>query len=144
TQMKGDDIDIAAAFVGLCRALGIPARTIIGLMIPAGMKNGDINGYHSWAEFYLDGVGWVPVDPAEGRRDAGKRAYYFGGVDGDRVAYSIGRDVKLVPPQAGPPLNYWIKAYWEGDQKPMPDPYVEIDFQAVPEIPGKEGEPTSA
>jgi len=137
TQGKGNDIDLASAFVGLCRAAGIPARTYIGIRMPDGFTKGTVSDYHSWAEFYLDGVGWVPVDPGDGRKSPSRRAFYFGGLDERRVAISIGRDVKLIPPQNGQALNYWIKAYWEGDQKPMPDPYVEATFEEVTEMPGK-------
>jgi len=136
-QMKGNDMDMAPAFVGLCRALGIPARTVIGYKIPPGLAQGGLADYNSWAEFYLDGVGWVPTDPSEARKSPSKRAYYFGGLDERRVAISIGRDIMLVPPQADRPLNFWVKPYWEGDQKPMPDPYVETSFIQIDEIPGK-------
>jgi len=129
TQLKGDDMDMASAFVGLCRSIGIPAVTVIGVKIPAGISEGEINNFHGWAEFYLDGVGWVPADPAEGRRNIQRRSYYFGSLDERRMAVSKGRDVTLIPPQQGAKLNFWIKGYWEGDQKPMTDPTVDIYYQ---------------
>jgi tetratricopeptide (TPR) repeat protein len=55
----------AMLFVALCRAAGIPARPIWGLtrVAPGQDKQfGDIAS-HNWAEFYVTGVGWVPVDP---------------------------------------------------------------------------------
>jgi transglutaminase-like putative cysteine protease len=142
SQMKGDDNDIASAFVGLCRSIGIPARSVIGVQLDAARKEGVIADYHSWAEFYLEDVGWVPVDPAEGRSNAARRSYCFGGLDERHVAISYGRDVILVPPQAGPPLNYWVKPYWEGDQKPMPDPSVEMSFTEASDTPPTPAEPT--
>lgn len=136
-EMRGDSVDMAAAFVGLCRAEGIPARTVIGLKIPERMTQGTIYGYHSWAEFHLEGVGWVPVDPAEAQRDASRRAYYFGALDERRLAISVGRDIQLVPPQGGEPLNYFINPYWEGDRQPMPSPWVEVTFEELKEIPNR-------
>jgi tetratricopeptide (TPR) repeat protein len=52
-------------FTALCRAAGIPARPIWGLIrIPPGQDSqfGDIAS-HSWSEIYVAGCGWVPVDP---------------------------------------------------------------------------------
>jgi tetratricopeptide (TPR) repeat protein len=53
------------AFVSLCRAAGVPARPVWGLaMLPPTKETpkGDY-GSHNWAEVYIGGVGWVPVDP---------------------------------------------------------------------------------
>jgi tetratricopeptide (TPR) repeat protein len=55
----------AMLFTALCRAAGVPARPVWGLIrIPTGQdpQFGDITS-HNWAEFYVSGVGWVPVDP---------------------------------------------------------------------------------
>jgi len=55
----------AMLFTALCRAAGVPARPIWGLkrVPPAQDKRfGDITS-HNWAEFYVAGVGWIPVDP---------------------------------------------------------------------------------
>jgi len=136
-NMKGDSMDFAAAFVGLCRAEGIPARCINGLKAPDKIPEGPITVYHGWAEFYLEGIGWVPVDPAEGRRNVARRSYYFGALDENRLAISIGRDIQLVPPQAGRPLNYLINPYWEGDGKVMPTPGIEARFSSLTEIQNK-------
>ncbi len=55
----------SVAFAALCRATGVPARPVWGLEILPPTKSapkGD-HGSHNWAEVYLGGVGWVPVDP---------------------------------------------------------------------------------
>ncbi|MHB1423282.1 MAG: transglutaminase domain-containing protein [Gemmataceae bacterium] len=45
-------------FAGLCRAAGVPARPVWGVLFTG--KNYDS---HNWDEVYIAGVGWVPVDP---------------------------------------------------------------------------------
>jgi hypothetical protein len=44
-------------FAALCRSLGIPARAIGGYQMFEGKP-----GTHFWAEYYLEGYGWVPND----------------------------------------------------------------------------------
>ena len=138
-QMKGTSLDMASAFVALCKAVGIPARSVTGLKIPAGLREGQLTDYHGWAEFYADRIGWVSVDPAEASRNEAKREYYFGSLDERRVAISRGREIILAPPQAGPPLNYFVTGYWEGDGKPMRDPQQEVSYEEVDEIPLRDG-----
>ncbi|MGH9866558.1 MAG: transglutaminase-like domain-containing protein [Candidatus Polarisedimenticolia bacterium] len=143
-EMKGTAEDLASAFVGLCRALDIPARTVMGMLIPEGVRNGQISGYHGWAEFYLDGYGWIPVDPALAVRHPSRRDEYFGGLDANRVAISIGRDVTLIPVQSTGPLNYFINPHWEGDGLEMPSPWVEAEFTELESIPRMLSQPVDA
>ena len=49
---------------GPTRAEGIPARFIIGFPLKADAE-GTVPGYHCWAEFYLPGRGWIPVDASD-------------------------------------------------------------------------------
>ncbi len=115
---RGNCTDFHALFTGLARAAGIPARFEIGLPIPADRGSGEIGGYHCWAEFYLDGYGWVPVDASEAKKHPDKERYFFGAHDENRVQLSIGRDLTLAPPQQGEPLNYFVYPYVEVDGKP--------------------------
>jgi len=116
---RGNCTDFHALFVGLSRAVGVPAKFEIGLPLPDARGQGEIGGYHCWAEFYLAGYGWVPVDASEARKNPGKRSYFFGALDENRVQFSIGRDLVLSPRQAGPPLNYFIYPYVEVDGQPF-------------------------
>jgi transglutaminase-like putative cysteine protease len=57
----------SALFTALCRAAGIPARGVWGVVEDSTpdrrfAPEGHLKG-HAWAEFYLAGIGWVPVEP---------------------------------------------------------------------------------
>lgn len=43
-----------------------------------------------WAEVYLKGIGWVPIDASEAAKNPEKREYFFGAHDENRVEFSIG------------------------------------------------------
>jgi tetratricopeptide (TPR) repeat protein len=54
-------------FTGLCRAAGVPARHVWGLVIVLPDKEHSEARIrsHVWAEVYLTGAGWIPVDPQD-------------------------------------------------------------------------------
>jgi hypothetical protein len=54
--------------------------------------------------------------------------YYFGNLTEDRVTFSVGRDLTLVPKQDGPALNYLIYPYVEVDGKPYPNDKIKREF----------------
>jgi hypothetical protein len=114
---RGNCTDFHAIVIGYSRALGIPARFAIGFPLPADRGAGQIAGYHCWAEAYIRGIGWVPLDASEAAKNPEKREYFFGTHDENRVEFSIGRDLTLNPRQGGEPLNYFIYPYAEVDGK---------------------------
>ena len=116
---RGNCTDFHAIVIGYCRALGIPARFSIGLPLPAGHGKGEIKGYHCWAEFFTKQTGWVPVDASEAAKNPDKRNYFFGAHDENRVEFSRGRDLALLPRQHGPLLNYFVYPYAEADGQPV-------------------------
>src|SRR5258708_33998970 len=91
----------------MARAKGIPARFVIGFPLTA--KDGDVKGYHCWAEFYVKGRGWIPVDASDASKssDPAVREALFGNLDPDRVQFTVGRDLVLEPRPAQP-LNYLV------------------------------------
>jgi transglutaminase-like putative cysteine protease/HEAT repeat protein len=55
--------ELAYTYAALCRAVGIPARVVSAAVNRGGRTfSVDWRG-HRWAEFYAEGIGWVPVDP---------------------------------------------------------------------------------
>ena len=124
----GNCTDFHALFIGLNRAVGIAATFEIGFPLPPDRSAGQIAGYHCWAQFYLDGVGWVPVDTSEANKHPEQREYFFGAHDQHRVLFTLGRDITLQPPQQGPALNYFIYPYVEVDGRPWPKEKMKLEF----------------
>jgi transglutaminase-like putative cysteine protease len=61
---KGVCQDHAHVFIAVARSLGIPARYVSGYILTGADEPSDAN--HAWAEAWLDGLGWVGFDPANG------------------------------------------------------------------------------
>jgi transglutaminase-like putative cysteine protease len=122
--------DLNALFVGLARSVGVPARDVYGLRVArsqhgyASLGVGTPNvtrAQHCRAEFFAQGYGWVPVDPADVRkvvleeppgklemRDAkvtAARKRLFGSWEMNWLAYNMGHDIRL-PNSSGPKLSY--------------------------------------
>jgi len=129
---RGNCTDFHAVFIGFARAVGIPAKFAIGFPLPVDRGEGEIAGYHCWAEFYLPGYGWVPVDTSEANKNPGKREYFFGAHDENRVEFTIGRDIVLSPEQKSNPINYFIYPYAEVDGQSITDIEKRFFFQDIP------------
>ncbi len=130
--LGGKCADIHSVYVALARSAGVPSREIFGIRIPSGKAGDMTKAQHCWAEFFLPGHGWIPVDPADVRKimlekklilgeEKDYREYYFGAVDENRIAYGIGRDLVLNPPQKNGPINYFMYPYAEADGKALDD-----------------------
>lgn len=113
---EGECDQYSAFFVALCRATGIPARSVTGFvgwapwmeeknlrlhsehykkLTPNGLAAARIYGAlwgHCWAECYVPNYGWIPVEPSEGQ---------FGRLSNMCVIASKGRDV-IIGPDAPP------------------------------------------
>jgi transglutaminase-like putative cysteine protease len=93
-QKQGDSYSASLLFCALARSADIPAIPIAGVLVTGSR----LAVRHYWAEFWIDGFGWVPLDPALGagaappdvtpHREPG--AYYFGNLDNQRIAFSRG------------------------------------------------------
>ncbi len=115
----GNCTDFHALFLSITRTKGMPSKFEMGFPLPAKKGTGTIGGYHCWAKFYLGGVGWVPVDISEAFKHKDLATYYYGNLTPDRVQFTTGRDLDLVPKQNGKALNYFVHPYAEADGKPL-------------------------
>ena len=130
----GKCADISSVFVALLRAAGIPAREVLGLRLGRKGRTDITTWQHCWAEFLVEGRGWVAADPgdylkwrlrapwwsrlAEAVTHSHERGY-FGSLPPWRVRLTTGRDVVLWPRQQGPPLNYFMYPYAEVEGKAL-------------------------
>jgi len=105
---SGNCTDIHSLFIGMARSQNIPSRFIIGFPLSATDDTVKIAGYHCWAEFYIDDHGWLPVDITEALKNPDKEDYFFGRVDANRVAFTVGRDITIQPSSGPLKLNYFI------------------------------------
>ena len=80
--------------MSLSRSLKTPSRFHMGFPIGSD-DQGEVRGYHCWADYYIKGEGWYPVDISEADKDSNKGDYFFGTIDESRVEMMIGRDFEL-------------------------------------------------
>ena len=113
TAGYGNCTDFHSLFMAMTRYYGIPTKFVIGFPLPEERGSGSIAGYHCWAYFYDDMLGWVPVDISEADKHPELAEYYFGNLTENRVALSVGRDIPLDPPAATGPLNYFVYPHVE-------------------------------
>ena len=130
-NLGGKCADINALYVGLCRAVGLPARDVYGLRLaPSAFGYKELSGnpaslkgaQHCRAEVWLKDHGWVAADPAdvakvmrletaEWIKDvqhpvvAPVNRALFGGWEGNWLGWNMAHDVAL-PGAQGPKLGF--------------------------------------
>ena len=125
----GNCTDFHSLFISMTRSQGVPAQFEIGFSLPEKRGEGDIGGYHCWAFFHVAGHGWVPVDISEADKHPDMKKYYFGNLTEDRVTFSVGRDLTLVPKQDAEPLNFFVYPHVEVNGKVWPHAKMEKRFK---------------
>jgi transglutaminase-like putative cysteine protease len=131
-EQKQSDVYCAALlFTAMTRAAGVPCIPVAGVLIN---QNGQTLR-HYWAEFWIDGFGWLPVDPAMGAgavritdnavsrfddqtvMEQDYANYYFGNIDNQRIAFSRGELVLSQIESRGRvvshPQSYSLQNVWE-------------------------------
>jgi hypothetical protein len=91
---QADSYLAALLYCSMVRAAGVPCIPVAGVLVSRTLQT----IRHYWAEFWIDGFGWVPVDPVMGagaipasfqqRQDYAN--YFFGNMDSQRIAFSRG------------------------------------------------------
>ena len=124
----GNCTDFHSLFISLARSQGLPSRFEIGFPIDPDSPRGEVGGYHCWAFFFTRARGWVPVDISEADKDPSLRDYFFGGLTPDRVTFSTGRDIELVPESTSGPLNYFVYPHVEVNGEPLEREQIVLRF----------------
>lgn len=124
----GNCTDFHSLFISLARSQGLPSRFEIGFSIPTDTTEGPIAGYHCWGWFYLRERGWIPVDISEADKHPELKDYYFGNLTADRVMFSVGRDLELVPKSSQDAVNFLIYPHIEVGGQVLPKENVELQF----------------
>ena len=131
-DLSGKCADLNALYVGLARAVNLPARDVYGLRVARsdfgyrslGVGSPNVTrAQHCRAEVFLAGYGWVPVDPADVRKVVLEekpqpttladpvvppvRAKLFGAWEMNWLAYNDAHDVKL-PGSKGPAVGFFM------------------------------------
>ncbi|MDX2482488.1 MAG: transglutaminase-like domain-containing protein [Pseudodonghicola sp.] len=147
-DLTGKCADLNTLYVGLARAAGLPARDVYGVRVAPsafgykslGAGSPDITkAQHCRADVFLDGFGWVPVDPADVRKvvleeppktltlqspkvkDA--RRTLFGAWEGNWIAYNVAHDVILPGATGGElPFLMYPQAEVGGERRDELDP----------------------
>jgi transglutaminase-like putative cysteine protease len=128
TSKRGNCTDFHSVFLSMARSQNIPSRFEIGFPLPADKHSSEIPGYHCWAEFYINRMGWIPVDISEAWKHQEKKDYFFGAHDTNRMQFTMGRDLKLNPAQDGPPVNYLVYPYVEVDGREYANVLMDVSF----------------
>jgi hypothetical protein len=78
---SGSCSEYTFSYLALTRAAGIPSR-YVGSYVMRGDDASWDDVFHRWAEIYLPGYGWVPVDANAGdKEEPFKQAQAFGGIE---------------------------------------------------------------
>lgn len=151
--LGGKCTDISSVFVALVRSVGVPAREVFGIRLGSSRYSkacgsSDENGLakitgaeHCRVEFYINGLGWVPCDPADVTKVILSekmtlndplvkevRAYFFGNWEMNWMGYNYGRDFVLYPEPMQKPLNMFGYPYAEVDDEVL-DYYAPASFR---------------
>jgi transglutaminase-like putative cysteine protease len=120
-ESRADSYRASLLYCALARAAGVPALPVSGVLVNRLRET----SRHYWAEFWIDGFGWIPLDPALGAgaapgnfklpQDHG--AYYFGNLDNQRIAFSRGEvPLSRMDPRGRTALrtrDYSLQTLWE-------------------------------
>ncbi|MGI5173533.1 IPT/TIG domain-containing protein [Treponema sp. OMZ 840] len=118
---KADAHDFAVLYTTLLRTAGIPALTNSGILVDSEMHSRN----HWWCEFYIEGIGWIPADPALGaglpykafQNHESPADFYFGNLDAQHITFSRGwnniKPAHITGKKVYRPKSYALQSIWE-------------------------------
>lgn len=118
---KGDAYDFAVLFASLMRQAGNPCRLMSGILVSPDKTCQN----HWWCEYYIEHLGWIPVDPALGagmelhtfQPIPDPKTYYFGNIDAQHIAFSpnwtVIKQSMVNSKVVYRPRTYALQSIWE-------------------------------
>ncbi len=139
---EGDSAEYSWVFIALCRAAGVPARSVTGFLVKPGSELP-----HTWAEFFLPKWGWLPADPYLGDSrelllefsNQSDDSYYLGHLDNYHLTFYKGSGLPLQPDAqfshqpfiANNQVWYAPIGIWRFDKFPNASANLIITFDAI-------------
>ncbi|MBK1831694.1 hypothetical protein JIN77_13240 [Verrucomicrobiaceae bacterium R5-34] len=118
---KSDCGGLSNLFVATLRAQGIPARSLVGRWAKSAVKGEKVGGVpyfqsHVKAEFFAQGVGWIPVDLASAVLDSETpdKLIFFGRDPGDFITMHVDPRLRVVSEYFGMNDLTWLQdvTFW--------------------------------
>jgi hypothetical protein len=81
----GDCGNLSSIYISLLRTKGIPARHVVAIRADG--------TFHVWAEFYLEQIGWIPVDVTF--KNSNSKGDYFGKLTQKNAGVILNRKVNV-------------------------------------------------
>ena len=118
---RADPYTAALLYCAMLRSAGVPCLPVAGVLINRSRQT----VRHYWVEFWIDGFGWIPVDPALGAGAAppsfaarpDHASFYFGSMDNQRIAFSRGQNTLSQMDRRGRAVSharsYALQNLWE-------------------------------
>jgi hypothetical protein len=139
---KGDCGQFSILFTALCRSIGIPARTVTYAWLDGGR--------HVFAEAFMPGFGWMPVDVSLGQmllpdgggmspeevaafmkaRGAplGDPRWFFGNLPDGRLIIGLGNNIRFESPTLG--RHFTFQRMQPGGSEATPEAFVAEGFNS--------------
>ena len=120
-KKQADSYTAAMLYCTLLRCAGVPCLPVAGVLVSRSQQTMN----HWWAEFWIDGFGWVPADPVMGSGavplqfgdNPERETFYFGNIDSQRIAFSRGfSDLAQMDPRGRTVAHnrsYSLQNLWE-------------------------------
>lgn len=134
---KGTDCGgMAVLFVSTLRGNRLPARVLSGRWAESAKADEKVGGFtyyqtHVKAEFYVKGIGWVPVDPASTALGDKGGLRFFGHDAGNFLTMHVDTDLLVNTIHFGQKSVTWLQgvSFWVAGSGTTDNPMTRMDWQ---------------
>ena len=136
----GGCTDQHSLVIAWARMRGVPTRIVFGQRLPA--KEGAANAsksprsnppYRCYVEYFVSGMGWVPMEASQGGNSPEKQKFYFSGVDAMRVTFARGRNnvLSTISGEQVRPTELFLQGYVLVDGQPHRNFEASLSYNTV-------------